>query len=122
MRTKLSVSKISIWLKLPLVELPDLVETIKFIISSMYCLGTMFMFEISTMEEKHSSAFEGMKIARRGKCTITCRVVISIHSFFNDTPRITDKKMLVEIAPEIAELAVDATLVKAFVAAAIEVR
>lgn len=48
-------------------------------------------------------------MASKGKCTITCKVVISIHSFFNDTPSKTERKMFVEIAPVIAELAEDAT-------------
>ncbi len=50
-------------------------------------------------------------------CTITYRVVIIIHSFFMDTPRNIDRKRLVEIAPEIAELAVVAIVANALVAA-----
>jgi len=66
-KVKKKFEKISISWKLPLVELPLDVETNLFMTSSMYCFGMMFMFEISTMEEKHITALEGMKIVSRGK-------------------------------------------------------
>lgn len=77
----------------------------------------MFMLEMSTIEEKHMTALAGMKIVSKGMCTITCKVVIIIHSFFIETPRNTERNKFVEIAPEIAVEADVAIDVKAFVAA-----
>ncbi len=75
------------------------------------------MLEISTIELKHRTALAGMKMLSKGIWTMIYRVVISIHSFFIETPRKIDKKRLVEIAPDRAELVPDAIVVKAFVAA-----
>ena len=75
------------------------------------------MFEISIMDLNVITALEGIEIANKGKWTIICNVWISIHNFFNEIPITRDKKILVEIAPDIALLAVDANYTRALVAA-----
>ena len=83
----------------------------------MYYFGMMFMFEISIMDEKQRMALAGMKIWSKGRCTIIYRVVISIHSFFIETPSTNDRNMFVVIAPVRAELAVYPIFCRALVAA-----
>lgn len=59
------------------------------------------MFEISMIDEKQRSALGGIYIDNNGKCTIICRVEISIHSFFRDIPRMIERKMLKDMTPVI---------------------
>ena len=83
----------------------------------MQALGMMFMLEISTIELKQRTALAGINMLSNGMWTIIYKVVISIQSFFIDTPRNTERNRFVEIAPDRAELVPEAIVVSAFVAA-----
>ncbi len=75
------------------------------------------MLEMSTIELKHRTALAGIKMLSKGMWTIIYRVVISIHNFFIETPRNTDKNILVVIAPDRAEVVPETIVLKVLVAA-----
>jgi hypothetical protein len=56
--------------------------------------GRISRLEMLMRELKQNLTFAGSSTPRRGKCTMICKVLISIHSFFSERPRKSCRKKL----------------------------